>query len=116
MRGGRAVYSRNNRPPSPLLEEAVAPGPVSSPVNPSGKEANEVTKFGANTPMTRPAQPEELAPAYVFLVSPQCSSCITGEVCPSSAATEKDEQLSAPILLDLVRRRNIYDLCNAPSG
>jgi NAD(P)-dependent dehydrogenase (short-subunit alcohol dehydrogenase family) len=34
------------------------------------------------TPMKRPAQPEEIAPAYVFLASPQCSSYITGEILP----------------------------------
>lgn len=61
---------------------AVAPGPVWTPLNPSDKEAEDVAKFGANTPMKRPAQPEELAPAYVFLASPQCSSYITGEVLP----------------------------------
>ncbi|GAA4176638.1 SDR family oxidoreductase [Shinella granuli] len=61
---------------------AVAPGPVWTPLNPSDKQAEDVAKFGANTPMKRPAQPEELAPAYVFLASPQCSSYITGEVLP----------------------------------
>ena len=61
---------------------AVAPGPVWTPLNPSDKEAVDVAKFGANTAMKRPAQPEELAPAYVFLASPQCSSYITGEVLP----------------------------------
>lgn len=61
---------------------AVAPGPVWTPLNPSDKEAGAVSKFGADTPMKRPAQPEELAPAYVFLASPQCSSYITGEILP----------------------------------
>ncbi len=61
---------------------AVAPGPVWTPLNPSDKEASRVAKFGANTPMRRPAQPEEIAPAYVFLASPQTSSYITGEVLP----------------------------------
>ena len=61
---------------------AVAPGPVWTPLNPSDKEAQDVSKFGAKTPMKRPAQPEELAPAYVFLASPQCSSYITGEILP----------------------------------
>ena len=61
---------------------AVAPGPVWTPLNPSDKEAEDVAKFGAQTPMKRPAQPEEIAPAYVFLASPQCSSYITGEVLP----------------------------------
>ncbi|TPM40678.1 SDR family oxidoreductase [Mesorhizobium sp. B2-3-4] len=61
---------------------AVAPGPVWTPLNPSDKEAEDVSKFGADTPMKRPAQPEELAPAYVFLASPHCSSYITGEILP----------------------------------
>jgi NAD(P)-dependent dehydrogenase (short-subunit alcohol dehydrogenase family) len=61
---------------------AVAPGPVWTPLNPSDKEAGDVAEFGADTPMKRPAQPEEIAPAYVFLASPQCSSYITGEVLP----------------------------------
>ena len=61
---------------------AVAPGPVWTPLNPSDKEADDVATFGADTPMKRPAQPEEIAPAYVFLASPQCSSYITGEILP----------------------------------
>ncbi len=61
---------------------AVAPGPVWTPLNPSDKEAEDVAQFGAKTPMKRPAQPEEIAPAYVFLASPHCSSYITGEVLP----------------------------------
>ena len=61
---------------------AVAPGPVWTPLNPSERPAEEVAKFGAKTKMKRPAQPEEIAPAYVFLASPQCSSYITGEILP----------------------------------
>jgi NAD(P)-dependent dehydrogenase (short-subunit alcohol dehydrogenase family) len=61
---------------------AVAPGPVWTPLNPSDKEAADVSHFGAKTPMKRPAQPEEIAPAYVFLASPHCSSYITGEILP----------------------------------
>jgi NAD(P)-dependent dehydrogenase (short-subunit alcohol dehydrogenase family) len=60
----------------------VAPGPVWTPLNPSEKEAEDVSEFGAKTPMKRPAQPEEIAPAYVFLASPHCSSYITGEILP----------------------------------
>ena len=60
----------------------VAPGPVWTPLNPSEKEAEDVSKFGAKTPMKRPAQPEEIAPAYVFRASPQMSSYITGEILP----------------------------------
>lgn len=61
---------------------AVAPGPVWTPLNPADKDKNDITKFGADTPMKRPAQPEEIAPAYVFLASPHCSSYITGEILP----------------------------------
>lgn len=61
---------------------AVAPGPVWTPLNPSDKQAGDVAKFGSQTPMKRPAQPEEIAPAYVFLASPHCSSYITGEILP----------------------------------
>jgi NAD(P)-dependent dehydrogenase (short-subunit alcohol dehydrogenase family) len=61
---------------------AVAPGPVWTPLNPADKNSERVSKFGADTPMKRPAQPEEIAPAFVFLAAPSCSSYITGEVLP----------------------------------
>jgi NAD(P)-dependent dehydrogenase (short-subunit alcohol dehydrogenase family) len=61
---------------------AVAPGPVWTPLNPSdsGATAKEAAEFGADSPMKRPAQPEELAAAYVFLASNADSSYITGTV------------------------------------
>jgi NAD(P)-dependent dehydrogenase (short-subunit alcohol dehydrogenase family) len=59
---------------------AVAPGPVWTPLNPSAKPPGKVSKFGADTPMKRPGQPEELAPVYVFLASNTDSSFISGEV------------------------------------
>lgn len=61
---------------------AVAPGPVWTPLNPAdpGKTPQEVAKFGEQSPMGRPAQPEELAPSYVFLASDADSSFITGIV------------------------------------
>ncbi len=68
--------------PKGIRVNAVAPGPVWTPLNPADKAAPDVAKFGAATPMKRPAQPEEIAPAYVFLASPQCSSYITGEILP----------------------------------
>jgi NAD(P)-dependent dehydrogenase (short-subunit alcohol dehydrogenase family) len=58
----------------------VAPGPVWTPLNPADKEAEEVAEFGADTPLRRPAQPEEVAPAFVFFASEADSSYITGEV------------------------------------
>jgi NAD(P)-dependent dehydrogenase (short-subunit alcohol dehydrogenase family) len=61
---------------------AVAPGPVWTPLNPADKPAKRVAKFGGDTPMRRPAQPEEIAPAFVFLAAPSCSSYITGEILP----------------------------------
>jgi NAD(P)-dependent dehydrogenase (short-subunit alcohol dehydrogenase family) len=60
----------------------VAPGPVWTPLNPADKEADKVAEFGSDVPMKRPAQPEEIAPAYVFLAATVCSSYITGEVLP----------------------------------
>jgi NAD(P)-dependent dehydrogenase (short-subunit alcohol dehydrogenase family) len=61
---------------------AVAPGPVWTPLNPADQSAKEIVEFGKQTDYKRPAQPEELSPAYVFLASPVCSSYITGIVLP----------------------------------
>jgi NAD(P)-dependent dehydrogenase (short-subunit alcohol dehydrogenase family) len=58
----------------------VAPGPVWTPLNPQSKPAEQVGEFGKKTPMQRAAQPEEMAPTYVFLASTADSSYITGEV------------------------------------
>jgi NAD(P)-dependent dehydrogenase (short-subunit alcohol dehydrogenase family) len=59
---------------------AVAPGPIWTPLNVADKPARKVAKHGAETPMERPGQPEEVAPAYVFFASNADSSYITGEV------------------------------------
>jgi NAD(P)-dependent dehydrogenase (short-subunit alcohol dehydrogenase family) len=63
----------------------VAPGPVWTPLNAAdeGQTAQEVAKFGEDTPLGRPAQPEEIAPAYVFFASDADSSFITGVVLPA---------------------------------
>ncbi len=61
---------------------AVAPGPVWTPLNPADAPSGKIKDFGKDTDMKRPAQPEELSPAYVFLASPVCSSYITGVVLP----------------------------------
>lgn len=57
---------------------AVAPGPIWTPLIPSTFDEKQVKEFGANTPMKRPGQPEELAPTYVFLAS-EDSSYISGQ-------------------------------------
>ena len=61
---------------------AVAPGPVWTPLNPADKKPEKLKEFGKKSAFGRPAQPEELSPAYVFLASPACSSYITGMVLP----------------------------------
>lgn len=58
---------------------AVAPGPVWTPLIPSTFSEDHVKTFGADVPMERPAQPEEIAPSYVFLASSD-SSYMTGQV------------------------------------
>lgn len=58
----------------------VAPGPVWTPLNVADKPAREVARHGADTPVGRPAQPEEIAPAYVFFASSGDSSYVSGEV------------------------------------
>lgn len=68
--------------PKGIRVNAVAPGPVWTPLNPSDRDAEDIASFGQSVPMKRPAQPEELAPAFVFLASPQMSSYVTGTVLP----------------------------------
>lgn len=58
----------------------VAPGPVWTPLNVADKPAEEAAKHGEKVPYKRPAQPEEIAPAFVFFASAADSSYITGEV------------------------------------
>lgn len=57
----------------------VAPGPIWTPLIPSTFDAKQVSEFGGTQPMKRPGQPEELAPAYVYLASDD-SSYVTGQV------------------------------------
>jgi NAD(P)-dependent dehydrogenase (short-subunit alcohol dehydrogenase family) len=58
----------------------VAPGPIWTPLNVADKPASEAGKHGADTPMERPGQPEEVAPAFVFFASQADTSYVTGEV------------------------------------
>ncbi len=84
-KGGIHAFARSlgtHLAPRGIRVNVVAPGPVWTPLNPADKDAEATSKFGADTVMKRPAQPEEIAPAYVFLASPQCSSYITGEILP----------------------------------
>src|SRR5262249_20977537 len=57
-------------------------GPVWTPLNPADRQAEQLAKFGSTTAMKRAAQPEEIAPAFVFMAAPSCSSYITGEILP----------------------------------
>jgi NAD(P)-dependent dehydrogenase (short-subunit alcohol dehydrogenase family) len=66
--------------PKGIRVNAVAPGPVWTPLNVADQPAEKVAVFGQKTPMKRPAQPEEIAPALVFFASEHDSRYITGEV------------------------------------
>jgi NAD(P)-dependent dehydrogenase (short-subunit alcohol dehydrogenase family) len=84
-KGGIHAFARSlaaHLMPKGIRVNAIAPGPVWTPLNPADRKAEDVSQFGAQSKMKRPAQPEEIAPAYVFLASPQCSSYITGEILP----------------------------------
>ena len=72
----------SNLLPKGIRVNAVAPGPVWTPLNPADQTGDRIAHFGEKTDMGRPAQPEELSPAYVFLAAPCCSSYITGIVLP----------------------------------
>jgi NAD(P)-dependent dehydrogenase (short-subunit alcohol dehydrogenase family) len=72
----------SNLLPRGIRVNAVAPGPVWTPLNPADKTAKDVARFGQQSDMGRPAQPEEISPAYVFLASPVTASYISGVVLP----------------------------------
>lgn len=84
-KGGIHAFTRSlagHLIPRGIRVNCVAPGPVWTPLNPADKPADKVAEFGKGAKMKRPAQPEEIAPAFVFLASPQMSSYITGEILP----------------------------------
>jgi NAD(P)-dependent dehydrogenase (short-subunit alcohol dehydrogenase family) len=72
----------SNLLPKGIRVNAVAPGPVWTPLNPADSPPEKLKDFGKKTDLQRPAQPEELSPAYVFLAAPSCASYITGIVLP----------------------------------
>jgi len=72
----------SNLLPRGIRVNAVAPGPVWTPLNPADKNAEDVATFGKDSDMGRPAQPEEISPAYVFLASPITASYVNGVILP----------------------------------
>jgi NAD(P)-dependent dehydrogenase (short-subunit alcohol dehydrogenase family) len=83
-KGGLVTYSKalsNALAPKGIRVNVVAPGPVWTPLVATTTDPNELEGFGADTPLGRPAQPAELAGAFVFLASP-AATYITGAVLP----------------------------------
>lgn len=68
-----------NLAPRGIRVNAVAPGPIWTPLIPSTFSADTVSEFGGNTPMERPGQPAELAPSYVYLACDD-ASYVSGQV------------------------------------
>jgi len=66
--------------PRGIRVNCVSPGPVWTPLNPADRSGEEVAHHGEDTPIGRPAQPEEIAPAFVFFASEADSSYVTGEI------------------------------------
>lgn len=65
---------------SGIRVNCVAPGPVWAPLIPASMSEEKVQRFGGNAPMGRPADPDEIAPSYVFFASSELSSYYTGDV------------------------------------
>jgi NAD(P)-dependent dehydrogenase (short-subunit alcohol dehydrogenase family) len=83
-KGGIVTYSKSLATmlaPRGIRVNVVAPGPVWTPLVAATTEPDQLSKFGADTPLGRPAQPAELAGAFVFLASP-AASYVTGAVLP----------------------------------
>ncbi len=66
--------------PKGIRVNAVAPGPIWTPLQPATQEEEKVEELGADTPLGRAGQPSEVAPAFVFLASPRDASYVSGAV------------------------------------
>lgn len=66
--------------PKGIRVNAVAPGPIWTPLQPATRETEKIETFGSDTPLGRAGQPGEVAPAYVFLASPSDASYVSGTV------------------------------------
>lgn len=66
--------------PRGIRVNAVAPGPIWTPLQPATRSADEVSSFGTHSPLGRAGQPAEVAPAYVYLASPLEASYVSGSI------------------------------------
>ncbi len=66
--------------PDGIRVNAVAPGPIWTPLQPATQPVEKVVRFGSDTPLGRAGQPAEVAPAFVFLASPADASYVSGTV------------------------------------
>jgi len=66
--------------PKGIRVNAVAPGPIWTPLQPATRDAEDIPGFGDDTPLGRPGQPAEVAPAFVFLASPRDASYVSGSI------------------------------------
>ena len=66
--------------PKGIRVNAVAPGPIWTPLQPATRDAEEVAQFGVDSPLGRAGQPAEVAPAFVFLASEDTASYVSGSI------------------------------------
>lgn len=74
------VNLANELGPRGIRVNAVAPGPIWTPLQPATQDADHLEAFGGDTPLGRAGQPGEVAPAFVFLASPSDASYVSGTV------------------------------------
>ena len=91
--------------PKGIRVNAVAPGPIWTPLIPATEWPDKLPTFGQDTPLQRAGQPAELAPAYVLLASDQ-GSYISAPCCRSPAARASDEAFAPDSSIHIHNRRN----------